>query len=118
MECDCAGRDLSLWVTAWGSARADLATIADMRKSLPSWAPPNTPGHFLKHADEQTVVAVASVDQAIRSHQFTADDYSNWAILAAPRFVGRVAGATILERFTRGGGPAISPHTIPQHSLH
>ena len=50
----------------WGTARADLAAIAAMRKTLPAWAPKDTPGHFLKHADEQTVLAVAAVDQAIQ----------------------------------------------------
>ena len=27
----------------WGTARADLATIAGMRKKLPAWAPPDMP---------------------------------------------------------------------------
>src|SRR6187399_2186108 len=76
-------RDLSASLLGWGTARADLAAIAAMRKKLPTWAPPDTPGHFLKYADEQTVLAVAALD-----------------------------------RFGRGGGPAISPHVIPQHSLH
>src|SRR4029078_7266493 len=40
------------------------------------------------------------------------------AILAAPRFIGRIAGTTTLARYSKGGGPAISPHLIPQHSLH
>jgi hypothetical protein len=108
----------SLYLRGFGTARADLATIATMRKSLPAWAPQDTPGHFLKHADEQTVLAVAAVDQAICSSELEPEQYRDWTLIAAPRFIGRLAGTATLARFTRGGGPAISPHTIPQHSLH
>src|SRR5262245_36559462 len=110
--------ELCLPVRSFGTAKADLAAIGAMRKSLPAWAPPDTPGHFLKHADEQTVLAVAAVDQAIRSSRLAAERYRDWAIVAAPRFIGRIAGVATLDRFGRGGGPAISPHLIPQHSLH
>jgi hypothetical protein len=110
--------ETELLLAGWGTARADLASIAAMRKSIPPWAPEGTAGHFLKHADEQTVLAVAAVDQAIRSRDETAASYSDWAIIAAPRFIGRLAGTATLDRFSRGGGSAISPHLIPQHSLH
>ena len=102
----------------WGTARADLSTIAGMRKKLPAWAPADTPGHFLKYSDEQTVLAVAAVDQAISSAGIDAQQLRDWSIIAAPRFIGRIAGVATLARFDRGGGPAISPHVIPQHSLH
>jgi hypothetical protein len=107
-----------LSLAGWGTARADLASIAAMRKSLPSWVPAGTPGHFLKHADEQTVLAVAAVDQAIRATNSPTTAYDQWAIIAAPRFIGRLAGTAALDRFSRGGGSALSPHLIPQHSLH
>jgi hypothetical protein len=105
-------------IVAAGTARADLATIAGMRKGLPAWTPKSTAGHFLKHADEQTVVAVAAVDRAIEAFGVDLDQQRQWAIVAAPRFVGRLAGVAIVNRFARGGGPAVSPHVIPQHSLH
>ncbi|HEY2413503.1 MAG TPA: hypothetical protein VGI40_14735 [Pirellulaceae bacterium] len=108
----------SAGLLGWGTARADLAAIAGMRKKLPAWAPADTPGHFLKYSDEQTVLAVAAVDQAISSAELDAKQFQNWSIVAAPRFIGRVAGVGTLARFDRGGGPAISPHVIPQHSLH
>jgi hypothetical protein len=111
-------KEQRLHLAGWGTKRADLDAISAMRKSLPAWAPIGTPGHFLKHADEQTVLAVAAVDQAISSAGLVADDYRDWAIIAAPRYIGRLAGTATLARFTRGGGPAISPHVIPQHSLH
>src|SRR5437868_7838943 len=108
----------TLNLCGFGTARADLAAIATMRKSLPAWAPQETAGHFLKHADEQTVLAVAAVDRAIQSSRMTPEDYRDWAIIAAPRYIGRIAGTTTLARYAKGGGPALSPHLIPQHSLH
>jgi hypothetical protein len=108
----------ALALAAYGTARADLASIAALRRTIPAWAPADTPGHFLKHADEQTVVAVAAVDRAIAASGEDVSAYRNFAIIAAPRFVGRIAGAETLARFQAGGGPSVSPHTIPQHSLH
>lgn len=108
----------SLHLRGFGTARADATAIQAMRKSIPAWAPKDTPGHFLKHADEQTVLAVAAVDQAIQCSGMRPEHYCDWAIIAAPRFIGRIAGTTTLARYSRGGGPSISPHLIPQHSLH
>jgi hypothetical protein len=110
--------DPCLHVSSWGTARADLSSVATLRKSLPAWAPKDTPGHFLKHADEQTVLAVAALDNAVQSAGHPISDYRRWVVIAAPRFIGRVAGGATLNRYCRGGGPAISPHLIPQHSLH
>src|SRR3954467_12941766 len=104
----------SLHLSSWGAARADLSAIAALRKSIPAWAPKDTPGHFLKHADEQTVLAVAALDNAIQSSGRPTSDYGQWTIIAAPRFIGRMAGGATLERYSRGGGSAISPHLIPQ----
>ena len=114
----CPSPELSAGLIGWGTARADLAAIAGMRKKLPTWAPPDTPGHFLKYSDEQTVLAVAAIDQAICSAELDPQRFQNWSIIAAPRFIGRIAGVATLARFDRGGGPGISPHVIPQHSLH
>jgi len=110
--------DFSAGLVGWGTAHADLTAIAGMRKKLPAWAPADTPGHFLKYSDEQAVLAVAAVDQTISSAGLDARQFQNWSIIAAPRFIGRIAGVGTLARFDRGGGPAISPHVIPQHSLH
>jgi hypothetical protein len=109
---------LSVGVQSWGVAQADLPAIALLRKNLPQWSSPNTAGHFLKHADEQTVVAVQAVDRAIREQRLDVHEQGNWPIVAAPRFPGRVAGIDALKRFTKGGGPALSPQLIAQTSLH
>ena len=109
---------LALDLTAWGTARATSAEAAAMRKALPAWVPEGTPGHFLKHADEQTVVAVAALDDAICRGRLELANLRQRLVIAAPRYMGRIAGAASLDRYGRGGGPALSPHLIPQHSLH
>ena len=109
---------LSFGLGSWGVAQAEYAAIGPLRKQLPAWSAPGTAGHFLKHADEQTVVAVQAVDRAIREQQLDVRQHANWPIIAAPRFPGRLAGVDSLKRFTTGGGPALSPHLIAQHSLH
>lgn len=109
---------LSATVRAWGTARIDLAAIQPLRKSLPPWAPLGTAGHFLKYADEQTIVAIGAVDRAIQSFGFDLAQHRDWAIIAAPRFLGRAVGPSVLDRYAKGGPQAVSPHVIPNHSLH
>src|SRR5438309_10402506 len=96
-----------LYLSSWGTARADLSSIAALRKAIPAWAPKDTPGHFLKYADEQTVVGVAALDRAITAGEQDATQYRDWPIIAAPRFIGRIDGTATLERVVGGGGPAI-----------
>jgi hypothetical protein len=108
----------SLHLAAWGSAHADLAALQPLRKAIPAWVAEGTPGHFLKHADEQTVVAVAALDRALQSLDLPPEHYAGWSIIAAPRCIGRLSGANALDRFAKSGAPGISPHLIPQHSLH
>lgn len=110
--------ELTLHLASWGTAEADLAGLQPLRKALPAWVPEGTPGHFLKHADEQTVVAVSALDRAVAALGGSAERFADWSIIAAPQCLGRIAGASSLERFTKGGAPGISPHLIPQHSLH
>jgi hypothetical protein len=105
-------------VGAWGAVRLGLPQIAPLRKKIPAWAPQGTAGHFLKYADEQTVAAVAAVDRAIESFGADFALKQNWPIIAAPRFLGRVAGPAVIHGYDTGGPQSVSPHIIPQNSLH
>jgi hypothetical protein len=78
---------------------------------------------FLKHADEQTVVAMAAVSKALTNPQLLAwtgskKGFHDWGALAAPRFLGRAAITGALERFRSEGAWGVSPHLIPHRSLH
>jgi hypothetical protein len=45
-------------------------------------------------------------------------DFDRWAVLVAPRFLGREATATTIQRFKAEGAWGVSPHMIPTRSLH
>jgi len=111
-------QSFSAAIDAWGTARLGLPEIPPLRKSLPAWVPDSIAGHFLKYTDEQTVVAVTAVDRAIQSHDIDLSQRRDWPIIAAPRFLGRVAGPNVIRGYERGGPQSVSPHIIPQNSLH
>jgi hypothetical protein len=110
-----AGTAVSCDVVAHGVARgttAELAAFKQNQELLP------LPPSFLKHSDEQTVAALAAVFGAIRQHGLDPGSFASWAVLAAPRFLGRVTMHTTLQRFRTEGAWGISPHLIPHRSLH
>jgi hypothetical protein len=73
---------------------------------------------YVKHADEQTVAALAGVFQATDDHGLQAGLMGDWGVLAAPRYLGRVALAQAMLRFAAEGAWGLSPHLIPHRSLH
>lgn len=76
------------------------------------------PPRFLRHADEQTVVGVHAVALALGGAAGGDDDRKAWAVVAAPRRAGRPAAARTLAGWHTGGHAAVSPHVVPQCSLH
>jgi hypothetical protein len=105
-------------VAAVGVARATLESLPALRQN-PGVAPAGPlPLSFLKHADEQTVVGLAAVLQAVQQYRLTETSFTHWGALAAPRFQGRLALAAALTRFAAEGAWGISPHLIPHRSLH
>lgn len=109
VRCDLAG---------FGTVQAAPEQIAALRqKPGGANARPLPPG-LLKHADEQTVAAVAAVWQAIHRFDLAATRFTDWGVVAAPRFLGRAAMAAAVQRFAAEGAWGISPHLIPHRSLH
>jgi hypothetical protein len=76
------------------------------------------PANLLKHADEQTVVALAAVREASRAPALSAGSFENWGIVAAPAFIGRSMLAASLQRFAIEGAWGMSPHFIPHRTQH
>lgn len=105
-------------VQAYSTTRIGQAEAQSLRKAIPSWAPADTPGHFFKYSDEQTIVAAQAVDRLIAAEDIDVAECRDWGVIVAPRFIGRLAGAGIRGRFRQRGDQAVSPHTLPQHSLH
>jgi len=105
-------------VLAFGSVRAAAAELAGLR-TRPGPAPAQPlPSGFLKHADDQTVVAIAAVFQAVAAGGLASLRFTEWGVLAAPRFFGRVTLAQALQRFAAEGAWGVTPHLIPHRSLH
>jgi hypothetical protein len=76
------------------------------------------PANFLKHSDDQTVAGVAAVFRAIHAFQLDRASFANWGVLAAPRFLGRLAMAGALKKIFAEGAWSVSPHLIPNQALH
>src|ERR1700751_1917728 len=76
------------------------------------------PATFLRHADEQTVAALAAVLHAIQECGMSVADFKEWGVVAAPHFLGRAMLAAALQRLAAEGAWGISPHLIPHRSQH
>ena len=76
------------------------------------------PTGLLKHSDDQTVAGTAAVLEAIASSGLTSTRFTEWGVLAAPRFIGRVSMVTLLKRFAAEGAWGVAPQLIPHRSLH
>jgi hypothetical protein len=61
---------------------------------------------------------MAAVLNAIQRSHLAAMDFTNWGVLAAPRYLGRLTTIQALQRFAAEGAWGISPHLIPHRTLH
>jgi hypothetical protein len=111
VTADCA-------VAAVGTAQASGDTLPSLRTALQTPGGASLPASLLKHADEQTVVGLAAVFEAIRAYGLTKTAFADWGVLAGPRFLGRACLAVALQRFAQEGAWGVSPHLIPHRSLH
>jgi hypothetical protein len=105
-------------VIAHAAFRAPLASIADLRRQP---GPPGRsvlPATFLKNADEQTVAGLSVILHAIAACGLQNTSFTDWGVLAAPRFLARSTMVVSLQRFMTEGAWGVSPHVIPHRSLH
>ena len=110
------GDAVSCAVAAVGTIQTCGADLVGLRQK-PGPAR-SLPPAVLRHADEQTVAAVAAVWQAMHSAGLCQTSFTDWGVLAAPRFLGRTAMGDAVRRFAAEGAWGISPHLIPHRSLH
>jgi hypothetical protein len=102
-------------VAAYTALVVPLADIEMLKADDPEGGPP-LPRRFLRHADEQSVVAVRAVQQAIAT--LPDADRSTHGVLAAPCQAGRIVSSRTLTQYAEGGGVTVSTHVVPQASLH
>jgi hypothetical protein len=96
--------------------------MAGLREASVPGAPP-LPSRFLRHADEHTVVGIRAVQEALatlgsRSSNGSGGATDRFAVVAGPCNAGRPASARTLVNLRDGGPVTVSPHVVPQCSLH
>ncbi|MFM1996331.1 MAG: hypothetical protein RLZZ111_718 [Planctomycetota bacterium] len=97
---------------------ARLSEIGPLRDRATPPQAPALPPRFLRHADEQTVVGVRAVLEAMAEYPTPRPSFTDYGVVAAPCRAGRFATAQSLAQARVGGGVAVSPHVVPQCSLH
>ena len=108
----------SCGIAAHGAVRASMNDIAKLRSNPgPYRGEPFAPT-LLRNSDEQTVVGLAAVLQAIERFRLSPSALTDWGLVAAPRYLGRLCMAQALDNFQRTGPSLVSPLIVPHRSLH
>lgn len=105
-------------VASHALVEATLAEIPGLRDQPVPEGVPALPARFLRHCDEQTVVGIRAVLAAIAAHPEPRPTFADYGVVAAPCQAGRIATAQSLAMLRTAGGVAVSPHIVPQCSLH
>src|SRR5438445_4469078 len=105
-------------IAAFGSVHFTLDLFPALRQKPGPGIGQSLPNNFLKHADEQTVVALAAVLQAIEQFRMSEICFDGWGVAAAPFFLGRATLVQALQRYAAEGAWGLSPHFIPHRSQH
>ena len=105
-------------VASHALVEATLAEIPGLRDQPVPDGAPALPPRYLRHCDEQTVVGLRAVLAAIAVHPEPRPSFADYGVVAAPCQAGRIATAQSLAMLRTSGGVAVSPHIVPQCSLH
>lgn len=97
---------------------ARLSEIAGLRDRPGPAGAPTLPSRFLRHCDEHTVVGMHAVLAALAARGADSADVSRHAVVAASCQAGRLTAARTLANLATGGGVSVTPHIVPQCSLH
>jgi hypothetical protein len=105
-------------ILALAAQRASAETIAGWRRQPLVIGGETMPVSFLKHAEDQTIIALKTLLGAIAQEGWVERSFGDWGVVAAPTFFGRQSIVQSFERYAQEGAWGISPNLIPHHSLH
>jgi hypothetical protein len=112
-------------VAASAALRGDAETIARWRKQPVVVGAQKMPISFLKHSEDQTILALKTVLRAIELHKLIRSqagawerEFADWGVIAAPNLFGRFSIAQTIQRYRLEGAWGVSPQLIPHQSLH
>jgi len=113
-----SGPESACGIAGHAVCEARLSEIAALRDAA---VPPGVavlPPRFLRHCDEQTVVGMHAVLQAIAALPAAGRSLAGDAVVAASCQAGRIMAAKSLALLKTGGAVTVSTHIVPQASLH
>ncbi len=105
-------------VGACASLRGSAAEIALWRKQPIVMGQDKLPVSFLKHSENQTVLALMAVRAALEQQDWQAHSFAEWGVIAAPTLFGRIMANQTVQRFQQEGPWGVSPNLIPHQSPH
>jgi hypothetical protein len=77
-----------------------------------------TPPSLLRYSDEQTIAGTAAVFSAMAAMGRAPEEFADWGVVAASRYLGRANLSLALRSFLAEGVWSTSPHLIPHFALH
>ncbi len=113
-----AGQPAACGITGHALVSARLSDISALRERPAPPGAPALPARFLRHCDEHAVVGMHAILRVLASRGPECSDVSRHAVVSASCQLGRLAAAKTLANLATGGGVSVSPHIVPQCSLH
>lgn len=113
-----AAGGMTFGLLAYASVEAGPDELPALRQNPGAFGGQAIPANQLKHVDDQTVLAVAAALRLAADPAVAERDLTDWATLAAPRFLGRANLAGQFAKFKAEGAWSMSPHAVPHRCLH
>jgi hypothetical protein len=102
--------------SSWLSVRA--SEMGSLRSQAAAAYPDTLAMSMLKQADDQGLVALLALRQAIDEAHLSLEKIEHWGLIASARCPGRKRISESLAKFREHGAWSTSPHLIPHCSLH
>jgi len=105
-------------VESYATASVHSSEVSALAREKHSHGCHSLPPRFLRHADEQTVIGMHSIIRAMAVDTQDSRDMSNDAVIAATCLAGQPSAARTMIGLRDKGPVAVTPHIVPQCSLH